>query len=576
MRETRKKRILTVMLATAVIITMCFAGDQLTASAATSNKPGTPKITNATATQTSVKLTWSKAKKADGYRVYKYNRKKYVKIKTLKARTYTVKSLKANTTYKFKVRAYNKVKSKIYYGSLSKVRSVKTEKESTVMPVKASLSIDFTVNSDKTATFKATVTSGTAPFTYQWYKGGTAIIGATSETYTTAKLTKSDNGTKYTCRVTNPAGYTEASGSVTLDYSKPVSVADQSTATGSKVTFYAVTSDNTWQYKYQWYKKSIEDTKFVYIDGATSETYSPGTVMMHNNDTQYKCVVTDSSSNTASATGKLTVTGATEVGSWNIGSANGTTNYTGSNGTSDVVATLYSDGELAVTGTGDTVVFYSPEAPWCYDPYKAQVKSSTIASTVKPTNMQYWYFECSNLTEAPAIPASVENMKATFSNCTSLTNAPDLTGCTSLTSMFGTFSGCTSLTDMSSYIIPASVTNMQETFNNCTKLTKAPAMPASVEDMWMTFSGCTALATGPSVIPAGVRNMISTFQDCKALTGTMQINASPLNYSFCFNGASTNTGASLTVYGHVTNDSIVDAIVNTKSGTSNISYGGLK
>ena len=42
---------------------------------------------------------------------------------------------------------------------------------------------------------------------------------------------------------------------------------------------------------------------------------------------------------------------------WNIGAASASVNYTGSNGTSSVVATLYSDGELDITGTGNTVVF---------------------------------------------------------------------------------------------------------------------------------------------------------------------------------------------------------------------------
>lgn len=538
MLEMKKKRLLTIMMAAAVIISMCFVGNQLTASAATSNKPGTPKITKATATQTSVKLTWSKAKKADGYRVYKYNGKKYVKIKTLKARTYTIKKLKANTTYRLKVKSYNKVKIRkgkyrTYYSNLSKVRSIKTKKADVLTPVK-------------------------------------------------------------------------------------ISVSNQSAATGSAVTFSATASEGTGQYTYQWYQKSIENTEFVKISNATSSTYSPqtgttGKVTMHNNGTEYKCVVTDSSSNTASATGKLTVTGATEIGSWNIGAANGTTYYDGSNGTSDVVATLYSDGELAVTGTGDTVVFYTVDAPWCTATYKSQVKSSTIASTVKTTNMQFWYYGCSNLTEAPSIPASVEKMQATFRNCTSLTNAPDLTGCTSLTSMFSTFFGCTSLTDMSSYIIPAGVTNMDETFNNCTQLTKAPAMPSGVENMRSTFEGCTALltapdmtkctsltsmmrtfkdctallsapditkctsltdmdntfcdctalATGPSVIPASVTDMYFTFKGCKALTGTMQINASPSDYDYCFYFASINTGTLLTIYCALGNASKIAAIVKT-------------
>ena len=127
MREKRQRKTLPVVLATAVIVTMCFAGIHLTANAASGNRPGTPKITKATAGQTSVKLTWSKAKKARGYIVYMYNGRKYVKIKTLKARTYTVKNLKAYATYKFRVRAYNNTKRKTYYGGVSNTKKINTK-----------------------------------------------------------------------------------------------------------------------------------------------------------------------------------------------------------------------------------------------------------------------------------------------------------------------------------------------------------------------------------------------------------------------------------------------------------------
>jgi hypothetical protein len=310
----------------------------------------------------------------------------------------------------------------------------------------------------------------------------------------------------------------------------------------------------------------------VYSNDATNES----TVQAIVNDTK----TTSSSSN-------ITY-GGYKVKSWNIGSDTAGNYYTGSNGTDKVVATLYSVGELAVTGTGDTVVFYSPVAPWCEDTYKAQVKSSTIASTVKPTNMQFWYNGCSNLTAAPAIPDSVTVMPYTFNNCTSLTKAPDLTGCTSLKSMFATFYGCTSLMDMSSYIIPAGVKDMTLTFKGCTSLTKAPAIPSGMENMSNTFLGCTALlaapditkctsltnmnstfnectalATGPSVIPASVTNMYDAFYDCKSLTGTMQINASPTDYNGCFNYASTNTGTLLKVNYTSGNASIIDFIIQT-------------
>jgi hypothetical protein len=57
----------------------------------------------------------------------------------------------------------------------------------------------------QTATFSVAAT-GTAPLSYQWKKNGTAIIGATSATYTTPVTTASDNGSQIVVTVSNSAG----------------------------------------------------------------------------------------------------------------------------------------------------------------------------------------------------------------------------------------------------------------------------------------------------------------------------------------------------------------------------------
>jgi len=555
MREKRQRKKMLVILATTIIIAMCFVGIHLTANAATDNKPGTPMITKATATQTSVQLTWSKAKKARGYIVYMYSGGKYVKIKTLKAHTYTVKDLKAYATYEFNVKAYNKEKIttgknkgkyRTYYGDFSKVKKIMTA----AIPVPSATVSDAAIRNGSTATFECkAATGGTLPYTYQWYKNDTSILGATSSIYTTEKLYSSDSGTKYTCRVTNPAGYVTAEGKLTIRNAiipLTVSLADQSAATGSEVTFNAAVSGIGGIYNYQWYKKSIENTDFIKIEGATSSAYSPqtgttGKVTMHNNGVEYKCVVTDSSSNTASATGKLTVTGATKVESWNVGAENDNTAYERESAKDNVVATLYSDGELTLTGSGNTVVF--TKAPWCEGTNKTKVHSSTIDSKIKPTSMQYWYNECYNLTTAPAIPSSVKEMANTFCNCSSLTNAP---------------------------AIPENVYDISNTFAGCTSLAKAPKIPKSVKLMQSTFSGCSSLTDAPE-IPSDVSDMIKTFYNCSALTGRIRINANPPDFVSCFEGASTNAGTLLTVDYTIDDVSKINAIIGT--GGSNIKIG---
>src|SRR5437588_7970326 len=57
----------------------------------------------------------------------------------------------------------------------------------------------------QTATFTVTAT-GTAPVSYQWQSNGTAIGGATADSYTTPATTASDNGDQFTVVVRNAAG----------------------------------------------------------------------------------------------------------------------------------------------------------------------------------------------------------------------------------------------------------------------------------------------------------------------------------------------------------------------------------
>src|SRR5438876_9278948 len=61
-----------------------------------------------------------------------------------------------------------------------------------------------TVTVGQTATFTV-VATGTAPLSYQWQKNGTAIIGATSATYTTPATTSADNGAQFVVVVSNVA-----------------------------------------------------------------------------------------------------------------------------------------------------------------------------------------------------------------------------------------------------------------------------------------------------------------------------------------------------------------------------------
>lgn len=83
-------------------------------------------------TKNSVKLTWKKTTRADGYQIYHYNstKKKWEKVTTIKKGTtvtYTNKKLKSKKTYQYKVRAYRQNGNTTAYGSYSDILKVRTK-----------------------------------------------------------------------------------------------------------------------------------------------------------------------------------------------------------------------------------------------------------------------------------------------------------------------------------------------------------------------------------------------------------------------------------------------------------------
>ena len=182
-------------------------------------------------------------------------------------------------------------------------------------------------------------------------------------------------------------------------------------------------------------------------------------------------------------------------------------------------------------------------------------EAPVIPSTV--TNIRATFNSCENLTKMPEIPNNVTNMYGTFTNATSLTQVTSIPS--SVVDMYGAFMGCVSLTVAPS--MPRNgVENMQATFKDCTSLMVSPSIPDSVINMRNTFAGCTALVTG-ATIPSSVMVLIDTFNGCSNLQGCIEINANVtgkrlggihdnnIDYSNCFLEATTNSGISLKVTG---------------------------
>ncbi len=151
------------------------------------------------------------------------------------------------------------------------------------------------------------VANGTAPLTYQWYKGVTALPGATTSNDALTGVQVADSGS-YSCVVTNSLG-SATSNAATLTVNSPATAptittqpANATVTTGSSATF-TVTASGTAPLAYQWQKSGVA------LSGATSASYTIASVQAGDGGS-YACVVTNSTGSTTSSAASLTVTSA--------------------------------------------------------------------------------------------------------------------------------------------------------------------------------------------------------------------------------------------------------------------------
>ena len=157
-------------------------------------------------------------------------------------------------------------------------------------------------------TFSVTATGGET-LSYQWYTnttnsntGGSAILGATSNSYT--KITEiTDNGKYYYCVVTqtyNGQTLTATSNAVLLTVVSKVSIIEQPTAVsivaGKTSVNFNVTASGIGDLSYQWYYTTSITGTGIPISEATSNTYtiSASSTTTSLNGRYYYCVVTQS------------------------------------------------------------------------------------------------------------------------------------------------------------------------------------------------------------------------------------------------------------------------------------------
>jgi hypothetical protein len=150
------------------------------------------------------------------------------------------------------------------------------------------------------ATFNV-VATGTAPLSYQWRKGGVAISGATSASYTVAGAQSTDSGS-YDVIVSNVVGPVTSQAATLTVFTPPSITSEPSSQTrlaGSTATF-QVTATGSAPLSYQWRKAGAD------IFGATGASLVL-TNAQSADEAAYSVVVTNAAGSTTSSTAALTV-----------------------------------------------------------------------------------------------------------------------------------------------------------------------------------------------------------------------------------------------------------------------------
>lgn len=174
-----------------------------------------------------------------------------------------------------------------------------------VMPLITTQPTSQTITAGQTATFSV-VASGQGHLTYQWWKNGVSINGATSSSYNTPAATASDTGSQFTVVVSNSKGSatSDAAALTVTTAGVPPSItlqpASQTLAAGQPATF-QVAASGIAPLSYQWLKNGAA------ISGATSSVYTTPITTSADSGSKFAVSVSNSIGSVTSSTATLTV-----------------------------------------------------------------------------------------------------------------------------------------------------------------------------------------------------------------------------------------------------------------------------
>jgi plastocyanin len=164
-----------------------------------------------------------------------------------------------------------------------------------------------TVNVGDNVAFTVVPAGGTAPYRFQWNKGGAPVAGAVAPTFTLTGVLLQDAGT-YEVRVFDAASVSVLSAPATLTVNPvqsptiTVQPANVTVAPGQSASF-SVTARGQ-ELLYQWYRNGVA------IAGATGAAMTTGPAAPEDNGAQFSVTVYNTLARVTSANATLTVTGA--------------------------------------------------------------------------------------------------------------------------------------------------------------------------------------------------------------------------------------------------------------------------
>lgn len=167
---------------------------------------------------------------------------------------------------------------------------------------------DQTVTAGQNATFSV-VATGTAPLSYQWQKGGLAIAGANSASYTTGATATLDSGSKFDVIVSNGVGkVTSNSATLTVSSARVAPTistqpANQTVTVGQTATF-TVTAAGTAPLTYQWQKNGAN------ISSAATMSYTTPATISADSGSTFDVIVSNAVGSITSQQATLTVNSA--------------------------------------------------------------------------------------------------------------------------------------------------------------------------------------------------------------------------------------------------------------------------